>query len=193
MGSDGGAWAMDPATNYDTYFVPQGICADLIATLEGFTREDVDALRRRARSSAPPRRGPSGYFKNVRRPGGGPERPRHPRPRRAHAPGHHGGLARPAQAVLRAPWARWAASTRWRCRSTTAVERIDHVHTPGNSSGIVDGAALVLVGSEQVGKDARASRPRARIVAAATSGADPTIMLTGPLPATPQGAGARPA
>ena len=85
MGSDGGAWATDPETNYHIGFVPQGIGADLIATIEGFSREDVDALR--AAVAGEGRRGVVGrLLRQVRRAGQGPERSRHPRPRRAHAP-----------------------------------------------------------------------------------------------------------
>ena len=88
MGSDGGAWATDPETNYTIGFVPQGIGADLIATIEGFSREDVDAYA--LRRSRRPRRWSGGYFAKSVVPEG-PERPGHPRPRRAHAPRHHHG------------------------------------------------------------------------------------------------------
>ncbi len=181
MGSDGGAWAMDPETAYDTYFVPQGISADLIATTEGFTRDDVDAYavesQRRAAAAWS-----GGYFaKSVvpvkdrngvvlldhdehMRPETTPEMLGKLNPSFAGI-GDMGGFD--AVALQKYHW----------------VEKINHVHTPGNSSGIVDGAALVLVGSEQVGTDMGLT-PRARVVATAVSGADPTIMLTGPTPAT---------
>jgi acetyl-CoA C-acetyltransferase len=181
MGSDGGAIFTDPATNYDTSFVPQGIGADLIATLEGFTREDVDrfALRSQQRAEAA---WSGGYFaKSVvpvkdingvtvldhdehRRPGTTMDGLAALRPS-FEAIGEAAGFD--AVALQKYHW----------------VERVNHVHTPGNSSGIVDGAALVLIGDEQVGRDFGLV-PRARIVAAAVSGADPTIMLTGPTPAT---------
>ena len=181
MGSDGGAWAMDPETSYQTYFVPQGIGADLIATIEGFSREDVDAyaLRSQQRAAAA---WAGGYFAKsvvpVRDRNGVTvlDHDEHMRPDStmeglAKLPtsfdtiGEFGGFD--AVALQRYHW----------------VEKINHVHGPGNSSGIVDGAALVLVGSEAVGRELGLV-PRARIVATATSGADPTIMLTGPTPAT---------
>ncbi len=181
MGSDGGPWAMDPETAYDTYFVPQGISADLIATTEGFTRDDVDALAVQSQDRAAMAWGSGRFAKSVV-----PVKDRngvvildhdeHMRPGTTMADlaklkpsfagmGEMGGFD--AVALQKFHW----------------VEKIDHVHTPGNSSGIVDGAALVLVGNEQVGKDFNMA-PRARVVATAVSGADPTIMLTGPTPAT---------
>jgi acetyl-CoA C-acetyltransferase len=181
MGSDGGAWAMDPETAYDTYFVPQGISADLIATTEGFTRDDVDAYAVRSQQRAAAAWGAGHFAKSVV-----PVKDRngvtlldhdeHMRPDTTvdtlaglkpsfAGIGEMGGFD--AVALQKFHW----------------VEKIDHVHTPGNSSGIVDGAALVVVGNEQVGKDF-AMAPRARIVSTAVSGADPTMMLTGPTPAT---------
>jgi acetyl-CoA C-acetyltransferase len=181
MGSDGGAMFTDPVTNYDSYFVPQGIGADLIATLEGFSREDVDrfAVRSQERAEAA---WSGGYFaKSVvpvkdingvtilghdehRRPGTTVEALAGLKPSFAGI-GDFGGFD--AVALQKYHW----------------VEKIDHVHTGGNSSGIVDGAALVLVGDEKVGKDFGLT-PRARVVATAVTGSDPTIMLTGPTPAT---------
>ena len=181
MGSDGGAWAMDPETAYDTYFVPQGISADLIATIEGFTREDVDAyaVQSQQRSAAS---WSAGHFtKSVV-----PVKDRngvilldHDEHMRPDTTMETLGALRPSFAGIGEMGGFDAVALQkfhW-------VEKIDHVHTPGNSSGIVDGAALVLVGNEQVGKDFGLA-PRARIVATAVSGADPTIMLTGPTPAT---------
>jgi acetyl-CoA C-acetyltransferase len=181
MGSDGGAWALDPETNYDTYFVPQGVGADLIATIEGFSRDDVDeyALRSQERAA---KAWSGGYFTKSIVPvtdrNGLPilDRDEHMRPESTKdglgklkpsfaGVGEMGGFD--AVALQKYHW----------------VEKINHVHTAANSSGIVDGAALVLVGSEQAGKDAGLT-PRARMVATATTGADPTIMLTGPTPAT---------
>ncbi len=181
MGSDGGPWAMDPETAYNTYFVPQGISADLIATIEGFTRDDVDAYAVRSQERAAAAWSAGRFTKSIvpvkdmngvtildhdefMRPDTTVESLSKLNPSFA-AMGDMGGFD--AVALQKYHW----------------VERIDHVHTPGNSSGIVDGAALTLVGSEAAGKAAGLT-PRARVVAAAVSGADPTIMLTGPTPAT---------
>jgi len=180
IGSDGGAWLMDPMTNYTTHFVPQGISADLIATLEGFTREDVDqyALQSQERAA---KAWAGGLFSRsvvpVRDVNGVTilDRDEHMRPDTSMetlaalppafaAMGEMGGFDAVAQQKYH-----------W-------VERIEHVHTAGNSSGIVDGAALVLVGNEQVGHDLGLT-PRARIVAGAVTATEPTIMLTGPTPA----------
>ncbi|HET9860782.1 MAG TPA: acetyl-CoA C-acetyltransferase [Nocardioidaceae bacterium] len=181
MGSDGGAWAMDPATAFDTSFVPQGIGADLIATLEGYSREDVDAYAAESQARAAKAQA-NGYFDSsvipVRdlngvtvlekdefiRPGTTVESLTALPPSFA-AIGDQGGFD--SVALEKYHW----------------VEQINHVHHAGNSSGIVDGAALVAIGSEQVGQDLGLT-PRARILATAVSGADPTIMLTGPAPAS---------
>jgi acetyl-CoA C-acetyltransferase len=181
MGSDGGAWAMDPETAYDTSFVPQGIGADLIATVEGFTRDDVDAYAVRSQERAAAAR-EAGYFSksvvpvydindNVVldhdefiRPGTTVETLATLKPSFAMM-GEHGGFD--AVALQKYHW----------------VEAIDHVHTPGNSSGIVDGASLLTIGNEKIGAEL-GLKPRARILSTAVSGADPTIMLTGPAPAS---------
>ncbi|MDP4013807.1 MAG: acetyl-CoA C-acetyltransferase [Candidatus Nanopelagicales bacterium] len=181
MGSDGGAWAMDPETAYDTYFVPQGISADLIATMEGFTREDVDAYAVMSQQRAAAAWTGGHFAKSVIpvRDRNGvilAEQDEHMRPETTAdmlaklkpsftAMGAMGGFD--AVALQKYHW----------------VESINHVHTPGNSSGIVDGSSLVLVGSERAGKDLGLT-PRARVVATAITGAEPTIMLTGPVPAT---------
>jgi acetyl-CoA C-acetyltransferase len=180
MGSDGGPWALDPATNYDTYFVPQGVSADLIATMEGFSREDVDAYALRSQQLAAAAWS-GGYFAKsvvpVKDQNGLTvlDHDEHMRPDTTLA-----GLAglQPSFAMVGEMGGFDAVAL----QKFHFVEKIDHVHHGGNSSGIVDGAALVLVGSEQAGKDMGLT-PRARIVATATSGADSTIMLTGPTPA----------
>jgi acetyl-CoA C-acetyltransferase len=181
MGSDGGAWAMDPQTNYDTSFVPQGISADLIATVEDFSREDVDAYAARSQERAAAAREEGRFETSVVpvldineqvvldhdefiRPGTTVETLGNLKPS-FEAMGEMGGFD--AVALQKYHW----------------VEKINHVHTPGNSSGIVDGASLVIVGNEKTG-DELGLTPRAKILATAVSGADPTIMLTGPAPAS---------
>ncbi|MEV7843530.1 MULTISPECIES: acetyl-CoA C-acetyltransferase [Streptomyces] len=181
MGSDGGAWAMDPMTSFETGFAPQGIGADLIATIEGFSRRDVDeyaALSQeraaaawkdgRFARSVVPVRDRNGLLvldhDEHMRPGTTADSLAGLKPSFA-AIGDMGGFD--AVALQKYHW----------------VEKIDHVHHAGNSSGIVDGAALVAIGSKEVG-ERYGLTPRARIVSAAVSGSEPTIMLTGPAPAT---------
>jgi len=181
MGSDGGAWAMDPMTSFETGFAPQGIGADLIATLEGFSRRDVDEYaalsqeraaiawkEERFARSVVPVRDRNGLLvldhDEHMRPGTTADSLASLKPSFA-AIGEMGGFD--AVALQKYHW----------------VERIDHVHHAGNSSGIVDGAALVAIGSQETG-ERYGLTPRARIVSAAVSGSEPTIMLTGPAPAT---------
>jgi acetyl-CoA C-acetyltransferase len=179
IGSDGGAWAQDPETNSATAFVPQGIGADLIATLEGFSREDVDAFALESQRRAAKAR-EAGFFAHSVVPVKDflgqtiLEQDEFIKPHTT-----MGGLAalRPAFEQLGAMGFDQVAIGRY-----PQVERIRHVHHAGNSSGIVDGAAAVLIGSEAAGRT-HGFQPRARIVAAALSGDDPTIMLTGPMPA----------
>ena len=181
MGSDGGAMMADPATAYDAYIVPQGIGADLIATIEGFSRDDVDAYALRSQDLAASAWS-GGYFAKsvvpVRDQNGLLilDHDEHMRPDTTKE-----GLAKlkPAFEGLAA----MAGFDDVALQKYHWVEDIHHVHTGGNSSGIVDGAALVLIGSEAAGTS-QGLTPRARIVATATTGADPTIMLTGPTPAT---------
>src|SRR3954466_12285739 len=181
MGSDGGPMATDPETNYDTYFIPQGVGADLIATVEGFSREDVDAYAARSQERAAKAQ-EEGRFANqvipvkdlnehvvldndeFIRPGTTVETLGKLKPS-FEAIGDMGGFD--AVALQKSHW----------------IEKINHVHTPGNSSGIVDGASLLAIGNEQTGNDL-GLKPKARILATAVSGADPTIMLTGPAPAS---------
>ncbi|MGW0019487.1 acetyl-CoA C-acetyltransferase [Rhodococcus sp. NPDC003382] len=180
MGSDGGAWMLDPATNYDSYLVPQGISADLIATIEGFSREDVDAYALRSQQLAAAAWS-GGYFSKsvvpVKDQNGLTilDHDEHMRPDTTLE-----GLGKLAPSF--ATIGEMGGFDAVAMQKYHFVEKINHVHHGGNSSGIVDGAALVLVGSEQVGKDLGLT-PRARVVATATSGADSTIMLTGPTPA----------
>ncbi|MFS8102912.1 acetyl-CoA C-acetyltransferase [Lentzea alba] len=178
MGSDGGAWAIDPATNFDLSFVPQGVSADLIATMEGFSRTDVDAWAARSHARAFEAQKDGRFERSVVpvidqngtvvlkedetiRPGSTVESLGRLKPSFQ----FHGDLGYDSVAIDRYP----------------TVERITHVHTPGNSSQIVDGAAAMLIGSASAGQ-ALGLTPRARIVAVAVVGTEPTIMLTGPAP-----------
>ena len=179
LGTDRGAWACDPQTAFDTAFIPQGISADLIATLEDFSREDVDSYALRSQKRAADAREAGRFKKSV-------------------VPVQdgigdvildHDEFIRPqttmdALAALKTSFDKMGAMgyDAVAIQRYPQVERIKHVHTPGNSSGIVDGAAAVLIGSEKKGKELGLT-PRARIVSVALSGADPTIMLTGPMPA----------
>ena len=181
MGADGGAMVMDPEIASKMYFVPQGISADLVATKYGFSREDVDAYavesQRRAKHAWD-----NAYFKNSIVPVKDQigltvlAHDEYMRPETTMddlaklnpaftVPGEQAGFD--AVAIQRYP----------------EVERINHVHHAGNSSGIVDGAAAVLVGSKAIGEKL-GLKPRARIRAFASIGSEPTIMLTGPAPAT---------
>lgn len=179
MGSDGGPFALDPATNWETHFVPQGIGADLIATLEGFTRDDVDRYAVQSQQRAAAARD-AGYFdKSVV-----PVRDQNgmmilERDSYIRADTTVEGLAalKPSFVMPGNLGFDFVAQQKY-----PQVERINHIHTAGNSSGIVDGAALVLVGSENRGKEL-GLKARACIRSAALVGTDPTIMLTGPGPA----------
>jgi acetyl-CoA C-acetyltransferase len=180
MGSDGGAWAMDPQTNISTGFVPQGIGADLIATLDGYDRDDVDAFgveshrkaaaaqvaKRFARSIVPVRDDLGLIILD--------------RDETVRADASAEGLAglKPSFEKMGAMGFDYVALQKY-----PQVGKINHVHHAGNSSGIVDGAALVLIGNETAAKNL-GLKPRARILATALTGTDPTIMLTGPAPAT---------
>ncbi|MGO8772401.1 MAG: acetyl-CoA C-acetyltransferase [Mycobacterium sp.] len=181
MGSDGGAMMADPATSYDAYIVPQGIGADLIATIEGFSRDDVDAYALRSQELAAAAWS-GGYFaKSVV-----PVRDQNDLLILDHDEHMRPDTTKEGLAKLKLAFEGLAAMAGFddvALQKYHWVEKINHVHTGGNSSGIVDGAALVLIGSEAAGKS-QGLTPRARIVATATTGADPTIMLTGPTPAT---------
>ncbi|MFF5477728.1 acetyl-CoA C-acetyltransferase [Streptomyces sp. NPDC012935] len=176
MGSDGGPVAYDPETATAAQMVPQGIGADLIATVEGFTREDVDAyaLMSQQRAAAA---WEGGYFAKSVVPvvdHGVPVL-------------DHDELIRPTtmESLAELPASFTGMGSLFDAIALQKyhwIERIEHVHTAGNSSGIVDGAAMVLMGSEEVGTRYGLT-PRARVVAAALTGDDPVIMLTGPAPA----------
>ena len=180
MGSDGGAWASDPATALATGFVPQGIGADLIATIEGWSRQDVDTFAAESHHRAA-KAWANGYYANAVVP---------VRDLNGVIVLDRDELIRPDTSVeslagLRPSFAQMGKDAGFddvALEKYHWVERIDHVHHAGNSSGIVDGAAIMAIGSEQVGRDLGLT-PRARIIATAVSGADPTIMLTGPAPA----------
>ena len=179
MGSDSGAMHADPSIAYKTYFVPQGIGADLIATKWGFKREDVDAyaLESQKRTATA---WENGYFDNsvvaIKDHIGLMllDKDEHPRP----------DTTRDDLAGLKAAFevpGTQAGFDSVALQKYPEVERIDHVHTAGNSSGIVDGAAAVLLGSKEAG-EALGLTARARIRGFASIGTDPTIMLTGPAP-----------
>ena len=176
MGSDGGAWYLDPMVNSTLGFIPQGVSADLIATVEGFSRADVDNYALNSHKKAAHAR-KSGYFNKSIVP----------------VKDQNGLLILDNDETIREDanmesLAKLPLSFEMMGEfgfdavaqlKYTNVEKINHVHTPGNSSGIVDGAALTLVGSKEMG-DRLGLKPRARIVAAAVTSAEPTIMLTGP-------------
>ncbi|MFC4031406.1 acetyl-CoA C-acetyltransferase [Streptomyces polygonati] len=181
MGSDGGAWAMDPMTSFQVGFIPQGVGADLIATLGGWSRHDVDSYAALSQERAAEAWKEGRFARSVvpvldvngltvldhdehMRPGTTPESLAGLKPSFATV-GEAGGFD--AVALQKYHW----------------VERIDHVHHAGNSSGIVDGAALVAIGNRETG-ERYGLTPRARIVSAAVCGSEPTIMLTGPAPAS---------
>ena len=181
MGASGGAWFMDPSVGLPAYFVPQGVSADLIATKYGFSRDDVDAYAVESQKRAA-HAWDKGWFKNsvveIRDQNGLVilDHDEHMRPATDMQslaalnpsfvmPGEMGGFD--AVAVQRHP----------------EVETVNHVHHAGNSSGIVDGAAAVLLGSRKGGK-AMGLKPRARIRAFTNIGSEPAIMLTGPVDVT---------
>ena len=179
MGSDGGAWFMDPRINQGVAFVPQGISADLIAMLEGFSRTDLDSYALQSHQRAAAARA-AGHFK------------------RSIVPVHdiagllmlaedetiRANATLEAMARLEPSFAAMGAMgfDATALRKYTSVEKITHVHHAGNASGIVDGAALMLIGSRAAG-DRAGLRARARIRSVAVVGSEPTIMLTGPTPA----------
>ncbi|WP_332853604.1 acetyl-CoA C-acetyltransferase [Duganella sp. S19_KUP01_CR8] len=178
MGSDGGAWALDPETSLNTDFLPQGIGADLIAMLDGYTREQVDAYAMRSQQKAAAARA-AGRFRSV-----------------VPVLDQNGVLIlaedefiKPNTTIETLSGLKPSFEAAGRMgfdsvalRKYPQLARVDHIHTAGNSSGIVDGAALALIGSKAAG-NRLGLKPRARVLATAVTGTDPTIMLTGPAPA----------
>ena len=181
IGASGGAWPVDPSIAVQTYFLPQGISADLIATKYGFSRDDVDAYAVESQKRAA-KSWDEGRFKNsvmtVRDPNGLPilSKDEHMRPT----------TTMQTLAALQPSFVQMGEMAGFDAVAVPRypeVETINHVHTPGNSSGIVDGAAAVLIGSKEAGT-AAGLKPRARIKAFANVGSEPAIMLTGPVPVT---------
>jgi acetyl-CoA C-acetyltransferase len=179
IGASGGAWPVDPSIAVETYFLPQGISADLIATKYGFSRDDVDAYAVESQQRAAKAWG-EGRFKNsvvpVRDVNGLTilDRDEHMRP----------STTMQTLAALQPSFAQMgdmAGFDAVAVQKHPEVEAVNHVHTPGNSSGIVDGASAVLIGSKEAGV-AAGLKPRARIKAFANIGSEPAIMLTGPIP-----------
>ncbi|HVS65231.1 MAG TPA: acetyl-CoA C-acetyltransferase [Thermoanaerobaculia bacterium] len=177
MGSDGGAMAADPELAIKTYFVPQGISADLIATKYGFSRDDVDSYavesQRRAHDSWSDGR----FGRSIV-----PVRDRNGLEILGHDEHMRPGTTLESLASLRPAFADMGQQYGFdsvAVQRYPEVERIEHVHHAGNSSGIVDGAAAVLLGSRAAG-EAASLQPRARIKAYASIGSEPCIMLTGP-------------
>jgi acetyl-CoA C-acetyltransferase len=181
IGASGGAWPMDPSIAVETYFLPQGISADLIATKYGFSRDDVDAYAVESQKRAA-RAWDEGRFRNsvvqVRDVNGLTilAKDEHMRPTTTM---QSLGQLQPSFVQM----GEMAGFDAVAVQAHPAIEKVNHVHTPGNSSGIVDGAAAVLIGSKEAG-DRAGLKPRARIRAFANIGSEPSIMLTGPIPVT---------
>jgi acetyl-CoA C-acetyltransferase len=176
MGSDGGAWPLDPASAFKTYFTPQGIGADLIATLYGFSRDDVDAYAVESQKRAATAWAENRFARSViavKDQLGLPilARDEHMRPE---ATMQSLASLNPSFAVPGEMAFDSVAMQRY-----PQVERVNHVHHAGNSSGIVDGAAGVLFGTKEMG-EAMGLKPRARVRGMASIGSEPSIMLTGP-------------
>jgi acetyl-CoA C-acetyltransferase len=181
IGASGGAWPMDPSIAVATYFLPQGISADLIATKYGFARADVDSYAVESQQRAA-KAWDEGRFKNSVIPVKDVNgltilaKDEHMRPT----------TTMQSLAALQPSFVQMgdmAGFDAVAVQKHPEVETINHVHTPGNSSGIVDGAAAVLIGNKEAGK-AAGLKPRARIRAFANIGSEPAIMLTGPIPVT---------
>ncbi len=176
MGSDGGAWPVDPTSAFPTYFVPQGVSADMIATKYGFSRDDVDAYSMESHKRAAAAWADGRFSKSViavKNQLGLVQLDRDETIRPNTDMQSLGGL-NPSFAMMGEMAFDAVINQRY-----PEVERVNHVHTPGNSSGIVDGSAGVLIGTLEAGQ-ALGLKPRARIVGAASIGSEPSIMLTGP-------------
>ena len=179
MGSDGGPWALDPETNLKSSFVPQGIGADLIATLDGYSREDVDNFAVKSQQKAAAAQS-NGYFNHSVVP----------------VKDHAGVVILDKDEFIKGnttlegltklnPSFEMMGQMGFDAialQKYPEAQKINHVHHAGNSSGIVDGAAVVLLASEKAVKEQNL-KPRAKVLATALVGTDPTIMLTGPAPA----------
>ncbi|MBK6280197.1 MAG: acetyl-CoA C-acetyltransferase [Gammaproteobacteria bacterium] len=180
MASDGGAWALDPETSFNGHFMPQGVGADLIATLNGFSRAEVDAFAVESHRKAAAAWARGAFAKSIV-----PVRDRNGLPILARDETVRADSSVEALAKL-PPSFQFMGEMGFDGVPRSKypqVERIEHVHTAGNSSGIVDGAALVLIGSEAAGRKL-GLKPRGRVIASGLVGTDPTIMLVGPAPAT---------
>ena len=179
MGSDGGPWALDPETNMACDFIPQGIGADLIATIDGYTRSDVDTFAAESQAKATSAQA-AGYFNKSIVP-----------------VKDKAGVTILAQDEFIKPTTTAESLAKLNpsfammgqmgfdaiaLQKYPEVGQVNHVHHAGNSSGIVDGAALVLIASEKAVQE-QGLKPRAKVLATALVGSDPTIMLTGPVPA----------
>jgi len=180
MGSDGGAWPTDPSSAFPTYFVPQGVSADMIASKYGFSRDDVDAYAVESQKRAGQSWKEGRFRKSVV-----PVKDQlgvtildHDELMRPNTDMQTLASLNPSFTMMGEMAFDAVINQRY-----PEVERVDHVHTPGNSSGIVDGAAAVLIGSREAGERA-GLEPRARIKGMASIGSEPSIMLTGPEPVT---------
>lgn len=181
MGTGGGAWATDPQVAFQTYFVPQGVSADLIATLHGYSRQDLDAYAVASQQRAAAAWDSGRFAKSVV-----PVKDVLGIPLLERDETVRGTVTLESLASLKPAFAEMGekyGSDGVALLRYPQVERIQHLHHPGNSSGIVDGAAAVLVGNAAFGRKS-GLKPRARIRSFASIGSEPTIMLTGPTPAS---------
>ena len=178
MGSDGGPWALDPETNMACDFIPQGIGADLIATIDGYSRADVDQFAEQSQKAAAAQA--NGYFDKSIIP---------VKDKAGVVILNKDEFIKPTTTAEGLSALKPSFATMGQIgfdaialQKYPEVGSVNHVHHAGNSSGIVDGAAIVLLASEQAVQQQNL-KPRAKVLATALVGADPTIMLTGPAPA----------